>query len=447
MSIELNFQRKIDKLRTVEPVRVYGKITKIVGLTLESEGPPAAVGEVLKLEDRRIATPLQVIGFNGHRVISMPFGEIQGISSGHLVYSTGQYPGIHIDDSYLGRVINGLGYPLDDKGPLTGTDYIGIYANPVNAMKREPIKEIITTGIRAIDGTIALGKGQRMGIFSGSGVGKSTLLGMIARNTGASVNVIALVGERGRELKDFINKHLGEEGFKRSVVVAATSDEPPLLKIISAFTAAAVAEYFCKKGHDVMLMMDSLTRLSMAQREVGLSAGEPPSTKGYPPSVFAMMPKLVERAGNFMEEGSITAVYTVQVEGDDVAEPISDHARDLLDGHIMLSRDLANRNHYPAIDVLGSISRSMNDISGKEHLEAAGRLRELLAVYRDARDLINTGAYAGGSNPKIDEAIRRIDGIHHFLKQGIEEKVTLEQTLAQLNAAVTGQTDKEEEKK
>jgi flagellum-specific ATP synthase len=436
MSLELSFKRKLRKLKQVEPVRVYGRITKIVGLTIESEGPPSSVGEVLKLEDSRIKTPLQVIGFNGNKVISMPFGEIKGISNGHLIYSTGQYPGLNVDESFLGRVINGLGHPLDDKGPLKGKDRINIHENPVNAMKREPIQEIIATGIKAIDGNVTMGKGQRMGIFSGSGVGKSTLLGMIARNTSAAVSVFALVGERGRELKDFIINSLGDEGLKRAVVVAATSDEPPLLKIISAFAAAAIAEYFCKKGQDVMLMMDSMTRLSMAQREVGLSAGEPPSTKGYTPSVFTMMPKLVERAGNFSGQGSITAIYTILVEGDDVTEPISDHARSLLDGHILLSREIAHRNQYPAVDVLDSVSRLMNDITSQEHKEAAGKLRELLAVYRDAEDLINIGAYAKGSNPKIDEAIQRVEGINNFLKQGIKEKVSLEQTVEQLKAAV-----------
>jgi flagellum-specific ATP synthase len=437
MNLQLNLKRKLNKLKQVEPVRVYGRITKIVGLTIESEGPPSAVGEVLKLEDNRITTPLQVIGFNGNKVIAMPFGEIQGISNGHLLYSTGQFPGLRIDENFLGRVINGLGQPLDDKEPLKGKDYINIYRNPLNAMKREPIKEKIETGIKAIDGVITIGKGQRMGIFSGSGVGKSTLMGMIARNTSAAVNVIALVGERGRELKDFIINSLGDEGLKRSVVVAATSDEPPLLKILSAFSATAVAEYFCNKGYDVMLMLDSLTRLSMAQREVGLSAGEPPSTKGYTPSVFTMMPKLLERAGKFTGQGSITAIYTVLVEGDDVTEPISDHARSLLDGHIVLSREIAHRNHYPAIDVLGSVSRLMNDISNPEHKAAAGKLRELLAVYRDAEDLINIGAYAKGSNPRIDEAIKRIDEINRFLRQGVTDKIAFQQTLQQLKNAVT----------
>ncbi|MCP5051406.1 MAG: FliI/YscN family ATPase [bacterium] len=435
--MELNLKGKFDKLSRLDPVRVYGRIKKIVGLTIESEGPPSSVGEVLHLEDGQVDIPLQVIGFNGTKVISMPFGEIKGISNGHLLYSTGQYPRLAIDENCLGRVINGLGEPLDNKGPLPGTDLIDIYQDPVNAMTREPITEVTATGVKAIDGMITLGKGQRVGIFSGSGVGKSTLMGMIARNTNAAVNVIALIGERGRELKDFINNSLGEEGLRRSVIVAATSDEPPLLKIISAFSATAIAQYFCAKGLDVMLMMDSLTRLSMAQREVGLSAGEPPSTKGYTPSVFTMMPKLVERAGNFAEQGSITAIYTVLVEGDDANEPISDHARSLLDGHIMLSRDIAHRNHFPAIDVLTSISRLMNDISDSPHKQFSGKLRELLAVYKEAEDLINIGAYARGSNSKIDEAILKIDAINGFLKQGVEEKADFTETMKQLQA-ITG---------
>jgi flagellum-specific ATP synthase len=434
--MELNLKNKFDLLKNVDSVRVYGKINKIVGLTIESEGPPSSVGEVLRLEDDTMNIPLQVIGFNGSKVISMPFGEIKGISNGHRLYSTGEYPRLDIDESYLGRVINGLGEPLDGLGPLKGKDFINVYRDPVNAMEREPISEVTVTGVKAIDGLITVGRGQRIGIFSGSGVGKSTLMGMIARNTNADINVIALIGERGRELKDFIYNSLGEEGLRRSVVVAATSDEPPLLKIISSFTATAISEYFSDRGHNVMLMMDSLTRLSMAQREVGLSAGEPPSTKGYTPSVFTMMPRLVERAGNFAGKGSITAIYTVLVEGDDVTEPISDHARSLLDGHIVLSREIAHRNHFPAIDVLGSISRLMNDIAIKEHKAAGGKMRELMAVYKDAEDLINIGAYAKGSNPKIDEAIQRINGINAFLTQGIEDKFTFEQTLGQLAAAL-----------
>ncbi len=434
--MDLDFKSKFSKLDQIETIRVYGRINKIVGLTIESDGPPCSVGEVLQLADSDIQVPLQVIGFHGNKVISMPFGEMKGISHGHQVYSTGKYPQLQIDDSYLGRIINGLGQPLDELGPLKGTSNIPIYDDPVNAMKRDPITEIISTGVRAIDGLLTLGKGQRVGIFAGSGVGKSTLMGMIARNTNADVNVIALIGERGRELKDFIINSLGEEGLRRSVVVAATSDEPPLLKIISSFTATAIAEYFSNKGANVMLMMDSLTRLAMAQREVGLSAGEPPSTKGYTPSVFTQMPKLLERAGNFIGKGSITGIYTVLVEGDDVNEPISDHARSILDGHIVLSRDLAHRNHYPSIDVLGSISRLMKDISSREHQDAGGKLRELLAVYREAEDLINIGAYAKGSNKKIDEAIARIDNINHFLKQRVEESYPIPDVIAQLTAVV-----------
>ncbi|MCP4147438.1 MAG: FliI/YscN family ATPase [bacterium] len=432
--MELNLKKRFSKLDKVDPIRVYGKISKIIGLTIESDGPPASVGEVLRLESDELNTPLQVIGFNGKKVISMPFGELKGISNGHRLFSTGEYPRIQVDDSYLGRVINGLGLPLDDKGPLNGKDMVNIYEDPVNAMKREPIEEVITTGVKAIDGLLTMGKGQRIGIFAGSGVGKSTLMGMIARNTNAAINVIALVGERGRELKDFIKNSLGEEGLKRSVVVAATSDEPPLLKIISAFTATAVAEYFSSKGLDVMLMMDSITRLAMAQREVGLSAGEPPSTKGYTPSVFTMMPKLLERAGNFIDKGSISAIYTILVEGDDVTEPISDHARSILDGHIVLSRDIAHRNHFPAIDVLGSISRLMKDIAGDKHQDTAGKLRELMAVHKDAEDLINIGAYVKGSNPKIDEAIQRIDKINAFLKQKVGEHITFEDAVNQLES-------------
>ena len=425
--MELNLKDKFDRLKHLEPIRVYGRINKIVGLTIESEGPPASVGEILRLENSRINVPLQVIGFHGKKVISMPFGDIQGISNGHLLYSTGEYPSINVDDRFLGRVINGLGQPIDSLGPLSGQHSIPVYRNPVNAMEREPITHVLATGVKAIDGLMTIGTGQRIGIFSGSGVGKSTLMGMIARNTTADINVIALIGERGRELKDFIYNSLGEEGVKRSVIVAATSDEPPLLKIISSFTATAIAEYFCNKGKKVMLMMDSLTRLSMAQREVGLSAGEPPSTKGYTPSVFTMMPKLLERAGNFSHGGSITGIYTVLVEGDDVTEPISDHARSILDGHIVLSRDLAHRYHYPSIDVLGSISRLMSEIASPDHKKAAGILRELLAVYRDAEDLINIGAYVKGSNPKIDEAIRKINAINQFLTQRVEEKFTFDQ--------------------
>ncbi len=429
--MELELSSIFQKLKDIQPIRVYGKVTKVVGLTVESEGPPASIGEIVLMEDNDIKTPFQVIGFNHKKVISMPLGDVIGIYPGQRLYSTESYPGLKIDESFLGRVINGRGVSIDGKGELRGRDYIKVYNKPINPMKRKPISKILSTGIRAVDGFITVGQGQRIGVFSGSGVGKSTTMGMIARNTNADINVICLVGERGRELKDFLDNSLGEEGLKRSVVIVATSDEPPLIKILSAFTAAAVSEYFSGLGYNVMLMMDSLTRLSMAQREVGLSAGEPPSTKGYTPSVFTQMPMLMERAGNF-EKGSITAIYTVLVEGDDINEPVSDHARSILDGHIVLSREIAHKNHYPAIDVLGSISRLMDDIASDVHKKAAGRLKELIAVYKEAEDLINIGAYAEGSNKKIDIAINKIDIINDFLKQGKYEKSTFEQTVSKM---------------
>jgi len=428
--MELELSSVFQKLKDIQPVKVYGKITKIVGLTVESEGPPVSIGEIILMEDNNIKTPFQVIGFNNKKVISMPLGDVTGIYPGQKLYSTEKYPGLNIDESFLGRIINGLGEPIDGKSELNGRDYIKVYNKPVNAMKRKPITEVLSTGIRAIDGLSTIGKGQRIGIFSGSGVGKSTTMGMIARNTNADINVICLVGERGRELKDFIENSLGEDGLKKSVVIVATSDEPPLIKILSAFMATAISEYFSGLGHNVMLMMDSLTRLSMAQREVGLSAGEPPSTKGYTPSVFTQMPMLMERAGNFENKGSITAIYTILVEGDDINEPISDHARSILDGHIVLSREIAHKNHYPPIDVLGSISRLMDDLASDKHKDAAGQIKELIAVYKEAEDLINIGAYAEGSNQKIDIAIKKIEYINNFLKQGKNENTSFEQTVS-----------------
>jgi flagellum-specific ATP synthase len=426
--MRVDLRSKLDRVKQIEPLRIYGHITKIIGLTIESDGPPACVGEVLHVDIDQNPVPLQVVGFNGKKVLSMPFGNISGITNGHPVYASGKTPGFNFDERFLGRVLNGLAVPIDGLPLINGVHYVHVYRDAVNAMKRKPITDPIATGVKAIDAMITIGKGQRMGIFSGSGVGKSTLMGMIARNTSADINVIALIGERGRELKDFIENSLGSDGLKRSVVVAATSDEPPLIKIIAAFTATAIAEYFSDRGANVMLMMDSITRFAMAQREIGLSVGEPPSSKGYTPSVFALLPKLLERAGNFSEKGSITGIYTVLVEGDDVTEPISDHARSILDGHIVLSRNIAHKNHFPSIDVLESISRLMKDITDESQQVLAGKMRELLAVYRDAEDLINIGAYAKGSNQKIDSAIAKIDKINEFLKQKVAESFTLEQT-------------------
>jgi flagellum-specific ATP synthase len=422
----------LNRMSDVRPLRVYGRIDKIVGLTVESEGPPCSVGDVLVRDGAGPPLMLQVVGFRGRRVVAMPLGDLEGIQNGDRIFSTGQSLQVPVGPGLRGRVINALGTAIDGGPQLVADDLIKVGRLPRNAMGRQPIDQALETGVRAIDGLITLGLGQRVGIFSGSGVGKSTLMGMIARNTTAELNVIALIGERGRELKDFITKSLGPEGLSRSIIVAATSDEPALLKIQAAFAATAIAEYFSDKGVQVLLMMDSLTRLAMAQREVGLSAGEPPSSKGYTPSVFAMMPKLLERAGRFESGGSLTGIYTVLVEGDDLSEPISDHARSILDGHIVLSREMAHRNHFPSIDVLGSISRLMTDVADATHQSDAGRFRDLLAAYRQAEDLINIGAYRKGNNPRIDAAMERIEKMNVFLKQGRNVKSTFAATLAQL---------------
>lgn len=420
------------RIGDIDPLRVYGKVSKIAGLTVHSQGPPCSIGQLLRFRKGSGGLFLQVVGFNNDVIYSMPLGRMDGISAGQSLYSTGRVPTVPVSNHLLGRALDGMGNPMDGRGSLKEEDRVPINRSPGNAMKRQDIREMVFTGIKAIDGLVSIGKGQRMGIFSGSGVGKSTLMGMIARNTSADINVISLVGERGREVKDFIQKSLGEEGLRRSVVVVATSDRPPLIKINSAFMATAIAEYFCDRGKDVMLMMDSVTRLAMAQREVGLSIGEPPSSKGYTPSVFTMMPQLMERAGNFMSRGSITGIYTILVEGDDVSEPVSDHARSILDGHIVLSRDLAHRNHFPAIDVLESISRVSVDVTDPEHHSAAGRLRELLATYREAEDLINIGAYVKGSNERIDEAIEKIDRINGYLQQEVVQKVDFSESIQRM---------------
>ena len=431
----MDWEHAQNRIRQTNPLRVTGRVMKVVGLTVESMGPPASVGDILYVDHPRApTTPLQVIGFSGRMLRAMPLGELSGLQPGMRLYSNRQPLSIPVDDQSLGRVLNALGQPIDGGPPLNASRFMTVNQPPRSAMKRAAIQNPLGTGVRVIDGLISLGKGQRMGIFAGSGVGKSSLLGMMARGCSADINVIALVGERGRELREFIEQSLGPEGMKRSVVVVATSDEAPPLKITAAFTATAIAEHHARQGRDVLLMMDSLTRLAMAQREIGLSAGEPPSTKGYTPSVFTLMPRLLERAGAFEEQGSITAIYTVLVEGDDVNEPISDHARSILDGHIVLSRDLAHRNHYPAVDVLGSVSRLMNQITSPEHRQKAGEIRALLATYRDAEDMINIGAYQKGTNPRIDRAVARIDGIRSFLLQKEEDKVSWDQVTEALRS-------------
>ena len=413
----------LNLLEHIEPVRGIGRVEQIIGLVIESSGPPDVnMGETCCIMQRD-ADPLmaEVVGFRNGKVLLMVLGEMRGIGPGCEVYATGGSLRVAVGDSLLGSVLDGLGRPIDGTCLSSACENISIYANPSNPLDRPRIKKPLPVGVKAIDGLLTFGRGQRVGIFAGSGVGKSTLLGMIAKNTVAEVNVIALIGERGREVKEFIERDLGPEGLKRSVVVVATSDQPALVRIKGAFVATAIAEYFRDEGKDVLLMMDSLTRFSMAQREVGLSTGEPPTTKGYTPSVFALMPKLLERCGT-NNVGSITGIYTVLVDGDDMDEPIADAARGILDGHVVLSRKLANRNHFPSIDVLASISRVMPQVITKEHAGLVDRVKNTMAVYRDAEDLINIGAYVNGSSPQIDEAINLMPQINAFLRQSVIDK-------------------------
>lgn len=427
------FDKYLDIIQGTDPIRSNGKVTQVIGLVIESMGPAVALGEMCHVRswDDGMVTSAEVVGFKGNRVLLMPLGEMSRIAQGSEVTACREPFSIGVGEELLGRVVDGLGRPIDGKGYIHTVERRSIYANPPNPLVRKRIDQPLATGIRAIDGLLTCGKGQRVGIFSGSGVGKSVLLGMIARNTSADVNVIALIGERGREVRDFIERDLGSEGLKRSVVVAVTSDQAALVRTKGALVATTIAEYFRDQGLDVMLMMDSLTRIAMAQREVGLAIGEPPTTKGYTPSVFALMPKLLERAGK-ASRGSITGLYTVLVEGDDFNEPISDAARSILDGHIVLSRKLAARNHYPAIDVLESVSRVMIDVVAREHREAANHMIEILATYREAEDLVNIGAYVSGSNPRIDRALDMIEEVNAYLKQDIYEKADYEESVERL---------------
>ena len=430
---DINYDELIKDVREANTIKITGKVKKVVGLTIEVEGIKAFVGEVCKIHvSENNILDAEVVGFKDNTVLLMPLGELTGVASGSMVETTGKTLNVKVGDELLGRVLDGIGKPIDGR-KLRCTDEHSIDNDPPNPMTRKRINEIMTTGIRAIDGFMTCGLGQRIGIFAGSGVGKSTLLGMIARYSDADVNVIGLVGERGREVKDFIEKDLGPEGLRRSVLVVATSDKSPLLRLKGAFTATAIAEYFRDKGKNVMLMMDSVTRFAMAQREVGLTIGEPPATKGYTPSVFAKLPRLMERSGT-SDKGSITAFYTVLVDGDDMTEPIADAARSILDGHIVLTRKLAAQNHYPAIDVLQSISRLMPEIADKKYKEKAGELRDNLAVYKESEDLINIGAYQKGSNPKIHKAIKLIDPINNFLKQRMDEHNTYDEVCKMIMA-------------
>lgn len=419
-----NKDNYLDIIKKTKTIKEIGKITEIIGLTIESDGPKSSIGDLCYIYNdyNDVPTMAEVVGFKKDKILLMPLGSPDGIRPGAHVVNTGGAMKIGVGNQLIGRVLDGLGRPIDTLGDIRFSEFRSTRADAINPLKRKRISEPLALGIKSVDGFATVGKGQRMGIFAGSGVGKSTTLGMMAKNTSADLNVIALVGERGREVKEFIEEILGAEGMKRSIVIAATSEQPSLVKIKAAFVATTIAEYFRDKGMDVLFMLDSVTRIAMAQREVGLAIGEPPATRGYTPSVFAMMPKLMERAGT-TENGTITGLYTVLVEGDDFNEPISDTARSILDGHIVLSRALAHKNHYPAIDVLQSLSRVMGDVTQEEHRRAAGAIRNLLAVHAKNEDLINIGAYVNGSDPVCDKAIALMGQIDGFLKQTVKEKI------------------------
>lgn len=430
----VNLAPCLQAARDLPLITVGGRVNQVIGMVLESMGPGIPVGsicevEVFKGRDRVLA---EVVGFRQGRVLFMPLGEMRGIEPGSVIRLVDRRASVPVAESLLGRIIDGLGNPMDGKGPLDGDARYPLYAEPLNPMSRERIFSPIDVGVRAINGLLTLGKGQRIGILAGSGVGKSTLLGMIARHTAADISVIALIGERGRELKDFIERDLGPEGLARSVVVVATSDQPPLVRMRGAYLATAISEFFRDQGRDVILMMDSVTRFAMSSREVGLAIGEPPTSRGYTPSVFGQLPKLLERAGTCENKGSITGIYTVLVEGDDMNEPIADAVRSIVDGHIILSRDLASQAHYPAIEVMGSVSRCMVDVVPREQVQMAQRFLEIMATYRRSEDLINIGAYAKGSNAKIDKALGMIDGLNGYLQQRVEEKVSFAESVQQL---------------
>lgn len=428
---DIDFSKYHKILEKNDFIEYLGKVSKVVGLTIESIGPEANIGELCELHAARSSKEIkaEVVGFRDNKVLLMPLGDMHGIGSGNTVVSSGSYLKVDVCREMVGRILDGMGNPIDGKGCIPYNKKYPVNNNPPPPLVRKRITKPLSLGIKAVDGLLTIGKGQRVGIFAGSGVGKSTLMGMIARNTKADINVIALIGERGREVREFIEKDLKEDGLRRSVVVVATSDQPALIRLKGALVATAIAEYFRDQGKDVLFLMDSLTRFAMAQREIGLAIGEPPVSRGYTPSVFSVMPKLLERAGN-AEEGSITGLYTVLVDGDDMTEPVTDTARGILDGHIVLSRDLANKNQYPAIDVLESISRVMPDVVTSEHNETARRIKSSMAVYKEAEDLINVGAYIKGSNEKIDYAMNVMDSINGFITQGTYDKYEFDEILS-----------------
>jgi flagellum-specific ATP synthase len=438
-TLPFNLEKYVNSFEGVELTHDIGKITRVIGFLMEGYLPGAWLGSICEVYPSSGAPPFlaEVVGFKDKSVLLMPLGEILGVGLGAKIVLVRQKASVPVGKALLGRVLNGLGEPLDGKGPINTDQQVSIYSGVRNPLSRSPIHEPMDLGVRAINGLLTIGKGQRVGIMAGSGVGKSVLLGMMARNSKSDINVIALIGERGREVREFIENDLGEEGLKRSVVVVATSDESPLVRMRGAFVATSIAEYFCKEGSDVLLMMDSVTRFAMAQREIGLSTGEPPATKGYTPSVFSLLPKLLERAGSFDTKGSITGLYTVLVEGDDMDDPIADSVRSIVDGHFVLSRQLAQRGHFPAIDVLQSTSRVMRHIVSKDHTRLSEIFRENMAVYREAEDLINIGAYKEGTNKRIDSAIHLNEAIESYLRQAIVESSDLPESV-NLMASILG---------
>lgn len=438
--------KEITKINTL---KVSGKVTRIVGLVVEGFCPSSSVGSLCQLSPLNDGPPVyaEIVGFKDQRALLMPLGNIRGLGPGSLIRVIKHSATIKVGNNLLGRVVDAMENPLDNHPPPHLTEEKELYSLPPGPMQRQNLTESLDLGIRAINGLLTCGLGQRMGIMAGSGIGKSVLLGMMSRYARADINVIALIGERGREVREFIERDLGKEGLARSVLVVVTSDQSPLLRMRGAFVATAIAEFFCQQGKNVLLMMDSVTRFAMAMREIGLAIGEPPTTKGYTPSVFATLPKLLERAGRFRDQGSITGLYTVLVDGDDMTEPVADSVRSILDGHIVLSRDLAAKNHYPAIDVLNSASRIMREITTPRHLELAGKARSVLATYEQAEDLINIGAYAKGSNPKIDFAISKIDAINSFLQQDFNESTPMKSTIEELGTLLSERKDMEEPQK
>jgi flagellum-specific ATP synthase len=431
------------RIAELDTIKVWGKVTRIVGLVVEGYCPHAAIGALCEIlpRDGGQAIYAEIVGFKDNQALLMPLGDIRGLGPGSRIRIVRQSATIKVGDNLLGRIIDGMEQPHDGLPTPVLTQERALYGAPPGPMQRQNISEILDVGVRAINGMTTCGMGQRLGIMAGSGVGKSVLLGMMSKYAKADVNVIALIGERGREVREFIERDLGQEGLARSVLVVVTSDQSPLLRMRGAFVATTIAEYFCQQGKNVLLMMDSVTRFAMAMREIGLAIGEPPTTKGYTPSVFATLPRLLERAGRFRDQGSITGIYTVLVDGDDMTEPVADSVRSILDGHIVLSRAIAARNHFPAIDILNSASRVMREIISPRHLELAGKSRNVLATYAEAEDLINIGAYAKGSNPKIDYAISKIDAINLFLQQRFDESTPFKESLEQLGSILSDRKD------